>query len=121
MEWPSILLISHVVLWIVVLLQALLLLALARLVGQLMSRRFPAGGARVIDPGPEIGSVVDGWVSTDLLGHPLRFHFPRERDLFLLYVSPHCRVCAGLLPPAKRFLKEIFPEAEAFWVMVLGS
>jgi methylamine dehydrogenase accessory protein MauD len=121
MEGQTILVISHVVLWIVVLVQALLLLALARLVGQLMSRRFPAGGARVIDPGPEIGTVVDGWEAIDLFGNAVRVQFPRERGLFLLYVSPHCSVCEALLPAARRFLKEIAAEAEGMWVLILGT
>src|SRR5258708_6850720 len=116
MDWLTILVVSHLVLWVVVLVQAVLLVALARLVGQMMSRRFPAAGARVIDPGPEIGTIVDGWEGTDLLGNPVRIGFPRERDLFLLYVSPHCTLCAGLLPSARRFFKEIAAEAEGMWV-----
>jgi methylamine dehydrogenase accessory protein MauD len=121
MEWSTVQVVSHLLLWVVVLVQAVLLLALARLVGQLMNRRFPAAGARVIDPGPEIGAVVDGWEGTDLVGRPVQVHFPRERGVFLLYVSPHCTLCAALLPPAKRFFKEIAAEAEGMWAMVLGT
>jgi methylamine dehydrogenase accessory protein MauD len=121
MEWSTVGLISYVLLWVVVIVQGVLTLALARLVGQLMSRRFPAGGARVIDPGPEIGTVVDGWETTDLFDHPVRVEFPRDRGLFLLYLSPHCTVCSALLPAAKHFLKEISADADAMWVMVLGT
>jgi methylamine dehydrogenase accessory protein MauD len=121
MEWLTILVISHVVLWVVVLVQALLLLALARLVGQLMSRRFRASGARVIDPRPDIGTVVDSWEATDLFGKVVRIQFPRERGLFLLYLSPYCSICAGLLPGAKHFLKEIAADAEGLWVLILGT
>ncbi len=78
-----------------VLLQVVLVLALARLVGQLMSRRFPMSGARVIDPGPDIGATVESWEGVDLSGDPLSLRFPRERALFLLYLAPHCTAWRG--------------------------
>jgi methylamine dehydrogenase accessory protein MauD len=121
MDWATIGLISYIVLWVVVIVQVVLTVALARLVGQLMSRRFPAGGARVIDPGPETGTLLDGWETTDLFGEPVAVQFPRERGLFALYVSPHCSVCASLLPVAKHFFKEIATEAEGVWVLTLGT
>lgn len=121
MDWTTVGWISYAVLWVLVVVQVILTLALSRLVGQLMSRRFPGSGARIIDPGPEIGATVEGWEGVDLLGQPVRLQFPRDRGLFMLYVSPHCSTCAALLPPAKRFFKEIAAQAEGVWVMVLGS
>lgn len=121
MDWTTLGVVSHLLLWVVVLVQVVLTLALARLVGQLMNRRFPALGARVIDPGPELGATLDGWEGTDLAGDPVRFHFPRPRGLFVCYLSPHCRVCTRLLPTARQFVKEIAAEAEGVWVLVLGS
>jgi methylamine dehydrogenase accessory protein MauD len=121
MEWSSVLIISHLVLWAVVLVQVCLTLALARLVGQLMSRRFPGSGARVMDPGPEIGSAVESWEGTDLLGQPVRVAFPRDRGLFLLFISPHCTACASLLPSARRFFNEIADHAQGIWVMLVGG
>lgn len=112
--------ISYAVLWLVVLSEVVLLLALARLVGRL-TRQLPPTGARVIDPGPEIGEAVESWESVDLLGKAVSVRFPRERGIFLLYISPFCSVCAGLVPAAKRFFKEISEEAEGAWVMVLGT
>jgi len=121
MEWKNVGLISYIVLWVIVVIQAFLTLALARLVGQLMSRRMPGAGARVIDPGPEIGVSIEGWEASDLFGRTANVRFPGERGVFLLYVSPHCSTCAMLLPSAKRFFKEIAAEAEGSWVMALGS
>jgi methylamine dehydrogenase accessory protein MauD len=112
--------ISYIVLWVVVSVQAVLILALGRLVGQL-TRRNPPTGARVINPGPEIGSRVEDWSGVDLLGKEFEFRFPRGRGAFLLYTSPHCTVCESLVPSARRFFEEIAPEAEGVWVMVLGS
>lgn len=111
---------SFYVLWAVVVVQVILTLALARLVGQL-HRRLPPSGARVIDPGPEIGQFVEDWEGTDVLANPVSFQFPRVRGLFLLYLSPHCSSCAALLPSARRFFKEIASEADGVWVMVIGS
>ena len=120
MDWSPIFYVSYVVLWVVVVLQVVLVLALARLVGQLMSRRFPASGARVIDPGPDLGATVESWEGADLAGDPLSLRFPRQRALFLLYVAPHCTACARLLPSARHFFKEISPAADAVWVMTQG-
>jgi len=120
MHWTTIGLTSYFVLWIVVVLQVILTLSLARAVGQLR-RRSPPSGARLVNPGPEIDTYVGDWEGTDLVGNPVNFRFPRERGLFLLYVSPHCSLCSGLLPSAKRFFKEIAAEADGVWVMVLGS
>jgi methylamine dehydrogenase accessory protein MauD len=104
----------------VVIVQVVLTLALARLVGQL-HRRIPPSGARVIDPGPEIGHVLENWEGADLLGNAVSLAFPRRRALFLLYVSPHCSICAWLLPAAKRFFKEIASEADGVWVLTPGN
>jgi methylamine dehydrogenase accessory protein MauD len=120
MNWTSIGWASYAVLWIVVLVQVILTLALARAVGRLV-RRSPPSGARVINPGPELGSSVSDWEGTDLLGERVSVRFPRKRGLFLLYISPHCSTCAGLLPSAKRFFNEIAAEADSAWVMVSGS
>ena len=120
MDGSAVFYVSYVVLWVVVLLQVVLVLALARLVGQLMSRRFPMSGARVIDPGPDIGATVESWEGVDLVGDPLSLRFPRERALLLLYLAPHCTACARLLPSARRFFKEISPAADAVWVMTQG-
>jgi methylamine dehydrogenase accessory protein MauD len=121
MNWSPIFSVSYGVLWVVVVVQVVLTLAVARLVGQLMSRRFPTTGARVIDPGPDIGATVESWEGADLSESPLSFRFPRGRALFLLYVAPHCTACARLMPSARRFFKEISPVADAAWVMTLGA
>jgi methylamine dehydrogenase accessory protein MauD len=120
MDWTGWLLISHLVLWAVVVVQVVLILALARLVGQLNRRILPSG-ARIIDPGPEIGETLEEWEGTDLLSRTVSFRFPRERGIFLLYISPHCSACAWLLPAARRFFKEITVEAEGIWILTRGE
>src|ERR1700680_2445198 len=96
---------SYLVLWVVVIVQVALPLAFARMVGRL-SRNSPLTGARTVNPGPEINSLMTDLETTDLMGNPITFRFPRDRGLFLLYVSPHCSTCVGLVPSARRFFKE---------------
>jgi methylamine dehydrogenase accessory protein MauD len=112
--------ISHVVLWIVVLAQGALLIAMARLLGRLNRRVLPVG-ARMIDPGPEIGAGIPEWVAVDYFGKTVEATFPRGRGFLFVYISPHCSVCAALLPSAKRIFREVGDEAEGVWVMVSGS
>jgi methylamine dehydrogenase accessory protein MauD len=111
---------SYIVLWVVVIVQVALTLALARMVGRI-SRNIPITGARVVNPGPEISRLMPDLETSDLSGNPVSFRFPRDRGLFLLYISPHCSTCAGLVPSARRFFKEISSQTDAIWVMVSGS
>jgi methylamine dehydrogenase accessory protein MauD len=121
MNWSTLVYLSFFVLWIVVFVQLFLTLSLARLVGQL-SRRFPPSGALLVDPGPDIGEVLTGnWDATQLNGEPFQISFPRARDLFFFYISPHCTACSQLMPAARRFFQEISGQADTVIVMVHGS
>jgi methylamine dehydrogenase accessory protein MauD len=112
--------ISHVILWIVVLLEGALILAMARLLGRI-NRRMPPVGARMIDPGPEIGAATPEWEAVDYFGKTVDARFPRNRGFLFLYISPHCSVCAALVPSARRIFREVENEVEGVWVMVSGS
>jgi len=118
--WSQLGLVSYFVLWAVVLVQAVLLLSLSRLVGRL-SKRLPPSGARMIDPGPDLGRPLPEWRGTDLLGRERAWEFPRERGVLLLYLSPHCSTCTQLAPAAKRFFREIRREAEGVWVLTISG
>lgn len=121
MSWSTIWYLSYFVLWVLVIVQILIVLSLARLVGQL-SRRFPPSGAITVDPGPDVGTTLAAALSgTDLYGEPFDFSFPRPRDLFFYYMSPHCTVCNDLLPAARSFFREIAAQADPVIVMVHGS
>lgn len=111
---------SYIAIWLLVTLQIVLTIALARLVGQL-NRRLPPSGARLIDPGPEIGDVVEAFDGTDLQGRAVSFQFPSNRGLLVLYLSPHCSQCTTMLPAVKRFSVEILQKAASVIVMVQGS
>lgn len=111
---------SYGFLWLVVVGQVILIVALSRLVGQL-NRRLPPAGARVIDPGPDLGAQVSGFEVVDLTGRRVSVTFPLERGLLILYVSPHCGTCTELLPAARRFFGEVSALADACLAMVTGS
>jgi methylamine dehydrogenase accessory protein MauD len=121
MNWSTVFYLSYIVLWIVVVVQIVLTLSLARLVGQL-SRRFPPSGALLVDPGPDIGEIISGnWDASDLYDQPAQISFPRARDLFFYYLSPHCTSCNKLMPAAKSFFQEISAQADTVIVLVHGS
>lgn len=118
--WSQVGLISYFALWAVVLVQAVLLLALSRLVGRL-SKRLPPSGARMIDPGPDLGETLPEWHGDDVLGRELHLRFPRQQGALLLYVSPHCSTCSRLVPGAKSFFHEIRQEVAGVWVLTIGG
>lgn len=85
--------------WVAILAFGVVLVGLARQIGVLHQRLGPAGAlmlskaAKVGEPAPQFrlagldgGEVVVGGLSAD------------RRDTLLMFVSPDCKVCGGLLP-----------------------
>ena len=102
----SVLIISQISSWIVILGLGLGLLALARQVGVLHVRLAPAG-ALLNSKGPVVGEpapVLDG---VTLEGAPIMIGKPlsKGRKQLLLFVSPHCPLCKELIPIAKNFAR----------------
>lgn len=88
--------ISHIVLWIVVVLLCFVVFALMRQIGVLHERVFPAG-ALTTNRGPQAGdpAPLDQLVAFD--DNPISLRDGRKSTL-LLFVSPSCPVCKTLLP-----------------------
>jgi methylamine dehydrogenase accessory protein MauD len=99
------LLVSHVLLWIVTLLLAASVLALARQVGVLHERVAPAGA---LSPaaGPRVGEAAPELVVHDVTGGRVSVGGPNEAPTLLFFVSPTCPVCKSLLPSAARVARE---------------
>jgi methylamine dehydrogenase accessory protein MauD len=95
-------LISYLVLWACVITLALLTLSLARLVGQLHRRLGPTG-ALVTDHGPDIGERLAEILNNPGLSTGTELAFPRQRELLLLFVSPRCPACIGLVRELEPF------------------
>ena len=107
--------ISNAVLWLVVLLLAAAVLALARQLGVLHERIAPAG-ALMMRRGLAVGEAVPVLEVADLEGQAHQVGSARAdgRSTLLLFVSPGCPVCKSLLPAVKSSRKD-----ERSWVDVI--
>ena len=91
--------VSQIVLWIVVVILAATVLALARQIGVLHERIAPMG-ALTIDKGPRVGDVAPIFDLRALNESPVTIGGPSANGLstMLVFVSPTCPVCKKLLP-----------------------
>src|SRR5476649_2878255 len=100
----TVLIVSQILSWIVILGLGLALLALARQVGVLHVRLAPAG-ALLTGKGPVVGETAPVLDVATIDGAPLAIGKARDRMQLLLFVSPHCPLCKGLIPIAKSFAR----------------
>ena len=101
----TVLIVSQILSWIVILGVGLGLLALARQVGVLHVRLAPAG-ALVTAKGPAVGEAAPVLDATSLDGAPLTIGKAVTGGMqLLLFVSPHCPLCKDLIPIAKNFAR----------------
>ena len=107
--------ISQVALWIVVVILAATVLALARQIGVLHERIAPMG-ALTIDKGPKIGDAAPVFELGDLTGGTITLGGPgaNATSTMLMFVSPTCPVCKKLLPIVKSIA-----QSEASWLRVV--
>lgn len=101
------LLVSNIVLWILVVVLALVVLALARQVGILHERVAPAG-ARQPTEGPKVGESTDPLQLEDLNGNSVTIGGADAGGFvtFILFISPTCPVCKSLVPTAKSLARK---------------
>jgi methylamine dehydrogenase accessory protein MauD len=102
----SVLIVSQILSWIVILGLGVALLALARQVGVLHVRVAPAG-ALLTGKGPVVGEAAPVLDVTTLEGAPLSIGktLAKGRKQLLLFVSPQCPLCKELIPIAKNFAR----------------
>jgi methylamine dehydrogenase accessory protein MauD len=100
------LVVSQIVLWLVVVVLALTVLALARQIGVLHERVAPLG-ALSTKTAVDVGEPAPRFDVIDLGGRPLRIggESPDGRSQLLLFVSPSCPMCKKLLPVARSFAR----------------
>lgn len=101
------LLVSNIVLWVLVIVLALVVLALARQVGILHERVAPAGALQPTE-GPKVGELTESMQLEDLNGNPVTVGGVDAGGLatFVLFISPTCPVCKSLVPTAKSLEKK---------------
>jgi len=96
--------VSQGLLWIVVVVLALTVLALARQIGVLHERVAPVG-ALATGQGPGVGDAAPRFTLTSFAGSPVSIggRLPAGQALMLLFVAPSCPICKRLLPVARSF------------------
>ena len=100
----TVLIVSQILCWVVILGLGLAVLALARQVGVLHVRLAPAG-ALLSGKGPVVGEPAPVLDAVTLEGAPLAIGKPKGRNQLLLFVSPHCPLCKDLIPIARNFAR----------------
>lgn len=95
-------LVSNAILWVVVIVLALVVLALARQVGILHERVAPAG-ALMPTGGPKVGELTEAMSIADIHGQTLSVGGPSTDGMntLVMFISPTCPVCKSLVPTAK--------------------
>lgn len=108
--------IAVVVLWGVVIVQGVVIFALARQVGVLFERVAPMG-ALITDGGPKIGDASPRLDLVSLAGQSVSVGAAGGRSMLIFFLSPTCPVCKKLLPVLKSAA-----AAEKSWLdVVLAS
>jgi methylamine dehydrogenase accessory protein MauD len=100
----TLLIVSQILSWIVILGLGLALLALARQVGVLHLRVAPAG-ALMTGKGPTVGEAAPVMEAVTLDGAALTIGKPVAAKQLLLFISPNCPLCKDLIPVAKNFAR----------------
>ena len=105
---------SQILLWTAVIVQALLIAALARQVGILHERIAPAG-ALTLHQNVNVGEVASPMTVTTMEGSPIEIGGKRDgRSQLLFFASPDCPVCKSLLPVVRSAA-----TAEADWLDIV--
>ena len=93
---------SHLVLWVLVIALTLVVFALARQIGVLHDRIAPTG-ALMLAKGLSVGQAAPIVTVDDLDGQSRRIGAPRDdgKNTLVLFLSPTCPVCKVLLPVLK--------------------
>jgi methylamine dehydrogenase accessory protein MauD len=109
--------VSQTLMWIVIVLLALAVLALARQVGVLHERLAPVG-ALAIGHGPQPGESAPKMKAATLADGVLYIGGQQSSGAMqlLFFVSPACPICKTLLPTAKSFA-----ETEAVDLILIGD
>ncbi len=93
---------SNIILWVIVIVLALVVVALARQVGVLHERVAPAG-ALMPTNGPKVGELTEAMSLSDINDEAVTIGGPNP-DAYhslILFISPTCPVCKSLVPTAK--------------------
>ena len=111
----NLLIVSNVVLWVVVVVLAFVVLALARQIGVLYERVAPAG-ALMVNQGPAVGESAPRFELTTIEGGSVTLggESAPKKSTLLFFLSPNCPVCNTLIPVLKSIAR-----GESEWLQVV--
>lgn len=111
--------ISHALLWILLLSQSAIILALLRQVGILSLRIGPAG-ARLAEDGPDLDSLVPALdlVDIDHEGARLVIPAPHVGISLIVFISPKCQICDNLMIGFRTLSRQVLNVS---WAIVAFS
>lgn len=95
---------SSILLWIVVLLNLVLTLALVRRINS------TSGSSPTIETGPPLGEKAPDFTATTLAGETVTLASYTGHAMTLLFVAPHCRHCNDLLKILSARIREVTSE-----------
>lgn len=102
---------SYVGLWLVVVIQAIVLLELLRQIGILRQRMPPEPGALLTDEGLPRGATAPSFTVHDVETGAIIPHLrDRSRMTLLVFLSPSCAGCHALAPELRRFARDYEKE-----------
>lgn len=109
------LIVSHIVLWVVLIGLGFVVFALTRQIGVLHERIAPAG-ALMVAGGPKVGEAAPQLEVGDLDNRQVTVggSYADERSRLIFFLSPTCPVCKSLLPVLKSAKR-----AERDWLAIL--
>jgi methylamine dehydrogenase accessory protein MauD len=111
---------SYATLWLLVAALLLAVLVLARQVG-LIHRRIPPIGARMGNPGPEVGAQVPDLKGVDVHGRPVELGVKHGKRTLVVFVAPSCPACAELAPALVSIAKSERSTLEVILVTPRGD
>lgn len=112
----SILTLSHIVLWLLVLIQFLFIAALARQIGVIHVRLGPAG-ARMMNPGPQVGQAAPPLNTSDVSGNSVTIGAERGKRTLMVFISTQCPVCKDIIPNLKTLAHTERDELEVILII----
>lgn len=111
---------SYVALWGLVVVEALVVVALARQVS-LVERRHGPVGARMGNVGLELGDNAPRFEEEDLGGRLITLGAEHNRPTLLIFFSPGCSACAGLGPAVRTLYRHERKDLDVVLVSLLND
>lgn len=107
---------SYVAVWVLVVAEAVVIMALARQLAMLQARVAPAG-ARMANPGLEVGDEAPLFQEQDLNGLMVTLGTQQRKPTLLVFLSPRCPTCVTLAPA----LQTLYHHERKYLELVLIS